>query len=119
MIPAIGIRVQDREGVPVAYLEGEIDIANASEMRDQLLAALSDRPRGLIVDLSSVTYLDSRGMHVMLELAERMKIRHQQLCVVVPVTAMIRRIFELTHFDMIVPLENSVEDAVVRMGEER
>lgn len=119
MIPAIGIRIRDREGIPVASLEGEIDIANASEVRDQLFAILSNRPSGLIVDLSNVTYFDSRGVHVMLELAERMKIRHQELRLVVPEAAMIRRILLLTHLDAVVPLDYTVDDAAARMGAER
>ncbi len=118
MIPALGIRVLDQSGVPVAYLEGEIDISNATELRDELFAALSNQPPGLIVDLSGVTYLDSRGVHVLLELAERMKIRHQQLRLVLPATALIKRILQLTHLDAIVPVDPTVEDAAVRIRSE-
>lgn len=111
MIPALAIRVLDLNGVPMASLEGEIDISNASELRDELFAALSNQPQGLIVDLSGVTYLDSRGVHVLLELAERMKVRHQQLRLVVPDTALIKRVLQLTHLDEIVPVDATVEDA--------
>jgi anti-anti-sigma factor len=111
MIPALAIRVLDLNGVPMASVEGEIDIANASELRDELFAALSNQPPGLIVDLSGVTYLDSRGVHVLLELAERMKVRHQQLCLVVPDTGLIKRVLQLTHLDEIVPVHPSVEEA--------
>jgi anti-sigma B factor antagonist len=119
MIPAIGLRIRDQEGIQIASLEGEIDIANASEVRDQLFALLSNRPSGLIVDLSDVSYLDSRGVHVMLELAERMKIRHQALRIVVPEGAMIRRILLLTHLDSVVPLDYTVDDAAARLRPER
>lgn len=118
MIPALGVRVLDQNGVPVASLEGEIDIANAAELRDELFAAMSNQPPGLIVDLSGVTYLDSRGVHVLLELAERMKIRHQQLRLVVPDTAMIKRVLQLTHLDEIVPIDPTIEDAAVRIRSE-
>lgn len=118
MIPTLGVRVLDEHGVPVASLEGEIDIANADELRDELFAAMSNQPPGLIVDLSGVTYLDSRGVHVLLELAERMKIRHQQLRLVVPDTALIKRVLQLTHLDEIVPIDATVEDAAVRIHSE-
>jgi len=118
MIPALGIRILDQNGIPVAYLEGEIDIANATELRDELFATLSNQRCGLIVDLSNVTYLDSRGVHVLMELAERMKIRHQQLRVVVPDTALIKRVLQLTHLDAIVPVDPTVEDAAVRIRSE-
>jgi anti-sigma B factor antagonist len=119
MIPPISIRVQDREGVPVASLEGEVDIANASEVRDQLLALLSNRPPGLIVDLSNVTFFDSRGVHVMLELAERMRARNMQLRLVVPDSNMIKRVLQLTHLDSVVPLDAAVEDAAAHVGRQR
>ena len=111
MMPTLAVRVLDLNGVPMASLEGEIDIANASELRDELFAALSNQPAGLIVDLSGVTYLDSRGVHVLLELAERMKVRHQQLRLVVPDGALIKRVLQLTHLDQIVPVDATVEDA--------
>ena len=119
MIPAIGLRVRDHEGIPIASLEGEIDIANASDVRNQLFALLSNRPTGLILDLSDVTYLDSRGVHVMLELAERMKMRRLELRIVVPEAAVIRRILVLTHLDAVVPLDYTVDDAAARMRPER
>lgn len=115
MIPTIGIRVQDHDGVPVVALEGEIDIANAPELQEQLYALLATRPPSLILDLTRVTYLDSRGVHVVLELAERMKIRHQGLGIVAPVSSVIKRILEITHVDAIVPLDSTVEDAAARM----
>ena len=118
MIPALAIRVLDLNGVPMASLEGEIDISNASESRDELFAALSNQPAGLIVDLSGVTYLDSRGVHVLLELAERMKVRHQQLRLVVPDTALIKRVLQLTHLDEIVPVDATVEDAAEQIRSE-
>jgi anti-sigma B factor antagonist len=121
MIPGPGatdIRVDEREGVPVAVLEGDIDIANASLVRERLFGLLTAQPQALIVDLSSVTYIDSRGVHVLLELAERMKIRHRALRLVVPDSALIKRILQLTHLDAIVPLDQTVGDAAahVRAG---
>ena len=115
MIPALAIRIVDLNGVPLASVEGEIDIANASELRDELFATLSNQPPGLIVDLSGVTYLDSRGVHVLLELAERMKVRHQELRLVVPDTALIKRVLQLTHLDQIVPVHPTVDDAAAQI----
>ena len=116
MISPIGIRVRDREGVPLVSLEGEIDIANAAELQDRLLPLLSSNsPPGLIVNLSDVTFIDSRGVHVIFELAKRMSIRHQQLRLVVPRAALIRRILLLIHKDDLIPLDETVEDAAAQM----
>ena len=52
----------------VARLEGEIDLANAAAVEEEVLAGLGDAP-ALVVDLSAVTYFDSSGMRMLDSLA--------------------------------------------------
>jgi anti-sigma B factor antagonist len=111
----VGVRVLEHGGIPVACLEGEIDIANAAEVRNKLLASLSDTTRGVILDLSGLSYLDSRGVQLVLELAERMKIRHLGFRIVMPERSVVKRILLLTHVDTVVPIDASVDEAVGRM----
>src|SRR5438132_1484852 len=70
---------------------------------------------GLIVDLSGVTYLDSRGLHLLFELAERLRVRDQLLHVVVPETALIGNMLKLTQFSSVVPVFATVQEAVDEM----
>ena len=81
------VRIERDGPVPVAFLRGEIDMANVSEVSRELFSAAPNDAVGLIVDLSGVTYLDSRGLHLLFELAERLRVRDQLLHVVVPVVA--------------------------------
>ena len=47
----------------VILLTGEIDLANATEVGDQICAAMSgDDQRPVLVDCSGVTFIDSRGI---------------------------------------------------------
>jgi anti-anti-sigma factor len=47
----------------VILLTGEIDLANATEVGDQICAAMSsDDARPVLVDCSGVTFIDSRGI---------------------------------------------------------
>jgi anti-anti-sigma factor len=115
MMQGIGVRVREREGIPVASLHGEIDIVNAAEVRSKLLACTSNADPGLILDLSGVTYLDSRGIQLLLELAERMRMRHLQFRVVMPERSVVKRILLLTHVDHVVPIDETVDEALGRM----
>lgn len=115
MMQGIGVRVRECEGIPVASLAGEIDIANAAEVRNKLLACTSNADPGLILDLSGVTYLDSRGIQLLLELAERMKMRHLGFRVVMPERSVVKRILLLTHVDHVVPIDETVDEALGRM----
>lgn len=106
------VRVDERDGVPVVTVTGEVDIVNAAEVGGQLFGAAPNSAAGLVLDLSGVTYLDSRGVHLLFELANRLRTRHQHLQLVVPHRALIRRILLLTHVDAVVPLQQSVDEAV-------
>ncbi|MGZ9928778.1 anti-sigma factor antagonist [Streptomyces sp. NC-S4] len=52
----------------LARVSGEIDMDDAGRLRQELTAALSEGPSGLDVDLTAVTFCDSSGLHVLLDL---------------------------------------------------
>ncbi len=110
-----GTQVLDRDGVVVVRLHGEIDAANAAEVREQLHAALSNSSAGLVVDLAGVSYLDSRGIQFLFELGERLTMRRLPIRFVVPETSVIRRLLMLTHIDAIIPLDLTTEAAVAQI----
>ncbi len=111
-MPLVDVRVKERSGVPVAHLEGEIDIANVSDVRNRLLEILTNTAPGLIVDLTNVTYLDSRGVQLLLELSERLQVRQLRFRIVVPEHSMIRRVLLLTHVDSVVPIDAALDSAL-------
>jgi len=113
----VTFRVERDREIPVVYLKGEIDIVNASQVGTQLFEAAPNDAPGMVVDLSDVTYLDSRGLHLLFELSERLRVRDQRLHLVVPPQALIRRVLTLTRMDSIVPLYASVPDAVRHMSQ--
>ncbi|TMI76991.1 MAG: STAS domain-containing protein [Bacillati bacterium ANGP1] len=106
------VKVIERGGVPIAAPEGEIDLANVADCRAQLIAVVPNTAPGLVVDLSQTTYLDSRGVHLILELAERLRVSQQQLALVVPERSVIRRVLLLTQVDQTVPLHRTLDDAL-------
>lgn len=113
----VTLRVERDKEIPVVYLQGEIDIVNASHVGAQLFEAAPNDAPGMVVDLSDVTYLDSRGLHLLFELSERLRVRDQRLHLVIPPQALIRRVLTLTRMDAIVPLYASVPDAVRQMSQ--
>lgn len=58
------LAVERRGGVQIARLTGEIDMSNAQELRERVLASAGDAD-ALVVDLSEVTYFDSSGMRML------------------------------------------------------
>ena len=103
------------EDVPVARLDGDIDISNAQDLGDALAASVSSHALGLVVDLSELDYLDSAGVHLLLDLAGRLRTRRQELRVVAPADAPLRTVLDITAVDKRVPLHERVADAVAAM----
>ena len=58
-----------RSGNPVLFLSGEIDMASAEGVTSSL-RPLIEAGGPVIIDLSKVTFMDSTGLHVIVEAAK-------------------------------------------------
>lgn len=54
------------EGIVVLVLAGEFDLAAASALRERLADARAAAPRGLVLDMTEVTFLDSSALRELL-----------------------------------------------------
>lgn len=64
MGPELSITATQRAGCHVLVLEGDLDMAVAAELDAELDACADGRP--VVVDLSSLRFVDSSGLHVLL-----------------------------------------------------
>jgi anti-sigma B factor antagonist len=101
----------DGEEVVVAHLAGEIDLSNAATVGEQLASAVPNRALGLVVDMSATTYLDSSGVSLMFDLSERLRRRQQQLRLVVPEDAPLRRVLRIVAAGDALPVAVTVDEA--------
>ena len=106
------MRFEAHGGVLLARLRGEVDLSNVPSVREQLLAAIPNTATAVVLDLSETDYLDSSGVRLIFELAERMRTRGQKLELVVPEESFIKRVLVLTEVQRVVPIAGSV-DAVL------
>jgi anti-sigma B factor antagonist len=68
--PVAGV---DRQGnAVVVRLQGELDLYNAEDVRNALLAACAEEPERLVVDLGEVEFVDSTALGVLVEARTRM-----------------------------------------------
>ncbi len=100
--------------VVVAHVSGEVDLSNAATITERLLAAIPNTATTLVVDLSGTSYLDSSGVRMIFDLANRLRNRRQELELVVPDASTIKRVLLLTEVEQVVPMSASVEAAVER-----
>ena len=106
------VKLEHHDGVPVARLEGEVDLTRAPTIRVELLRAVDNRDHGLVIDLRDTTYLDSAGVNIIFELAERLSSRQQLLAAVVPERAIVERVISLVNMRSILETHRTLEEAV-------
>lgn len=66
-----GLQLSERHGVLVASVTGEIDLANGPELADAVVAGATAATRGMVVDLTAVTFLDSAGVRFLDQVTAR------------------------------------------------
>ncbi|EHF02049.1 STAS domain-containing protein [Olsenella sp. oral taxon 809] len=67
----ISITSGRRGETSVLSVVGEVDVSNASELRDALDRAIEEGPASIEVDFSEVPYIDSTGIGVLVGAAHR------------------------------------------------
>jgi anti-anti-sigma factor len=97
--------------VPVARVAGEVDLANATRLRQELMALATDEVCGLVVDVTDVPYADSAGVRVLFDLARDLRRRNQSLAVTVPVSSPLRRLLKITNFQEVAPICDDAQTA--------
>lgn len=90
---------------------GELDAFTSPDLRTEVHQLIeSGRADQLVVDLTAVTFLDSSALGVLVGGLRRLRQRGGELHVVQP-RPTVRRIFEITSLDAIIPLYASRDEA--------
>ena len=79
----------------VVSLRGEIDAATAPRLASRLFGLADEGKRGVVVDLSEVTFMDSTGIGVLLNAVSHFEARHAGLVLVCD-SDLVLRPFQLT-----------------------
>jgi anti-sigma B factor antagonist len=96
-------------------LHGEIDMATASRLKQNLYALLEQNPR-VVLDLQDVQYLDSSGLAVLLGALRQARERGGSLALVCTNTHILK-LFSLTGLDTAVPIFATDREAAAHLEE--
>jgi anti-anti-sigma factor len=98
------VRAERHEDLCLVEVTGEIDFSNAQEVLAGIEATVPSDVARVAVDLSGTTYLDSAGVRLLLQLAERLEARRQELSLVVPAGAPVRSVLELADVGAVIDI---------------
>ena len=86
-VPMADVRIEREDKTVVAVLTGEVDMSNAASVRLQIAESVTPDDDALIVDLSELSFIDSAGLHSLIELGTVLDERRQQTPAVPPARA--------------------------------
>lgn len=101
------------DGAVTLVLRGELDMAAAPALRLRVDAAAGRR--GLVVDLSEATFIDSAVLKELLRAGPELA-RHDTRLVLAAVAPPVRRLLDLTRTADLFTLADDREDALRRIG---
>jgi len=85
--------------ISVVRVAGEIDVATADSVRAAIAATMDHRPTRLVIDMESVSFMDSSGIAVLLEAAQQA----DSVVIRRPSNA-VRRVIETTGLSEVLPI---------------
>jgi anti-anti-sigma factor len=105
---------QSADGPPVVVsLPVEIDVTNAGQVYDVLIAAAAAGAPVVIVDCTATVFCDAAGVRCLITGHTRAAARGVQLRLVTAPGGLLRRLLELLGADSVLPVYPSVEEARV------
>ena len=107
----LGLDVSERDGWAVLSVSGEVDVATAPRLREQLITLVNDGKVQIVVDLENVEFLDSTGLGVLVGALKRVRTSDGELALVCT-EPRILKVFEITGLTKVFPMRRSIDEAV-------
>ncbi len=107
----VSFAVEERDGIPVLGVSGEIDVYTAPSLRERLLDLAQQGTTRVVVDLSAVSFVDSTGLGVLVSGLKRFREAGGDLVLVV-VQPQILKVLEITGLTTVFSVHATVDDAL-------
>ena len=99
----------------VVYLQGEVDLASAPQVRRGIYELIDQGHHRIAVDLTAVDFMDSTGLGVLIGALKRLREADGAL-VLAGIRPAVSRVFEITGLDRIFTIHGSLTEIGVASG---
>jgi anti-anti-sigma factor len=99
------------KGCFIITVTGRMDAVTAPEFETRLLDWIHAGETHLIVDLGGLEYISSAGLRSILTIAKNLKTQQGQM-VLCALRNTVKEVFEISGFSTIIPVCESVDDAI-------
>lgn len=104
---ALTTRIDARNGVTSIALSGELDMATAPILNEQLAASERDGAKTIVLDLGDLSFIDSSGLHELVRAYRRSEKNGHRL-LLVGANVITRRLCEITGTEFLLDAKGSV-----------
>ena len=111
----LDIETVDTSEIKIVAPQGRLDVLSAPVLRehlDHLDHLVAEGATKFVIDLSAVPFLDSAGMSILVSLLKRARQGGGNVKLVAPHAMAPRQLLDLTRFDRVFPMADSVEAAL-------
>ena len=98
-------------GIVSITIKGRLDADSAMDAEKTVTDALGEDMNKLLFDLGALDYLSSAGLRVLLSAAKEVRRRDGKI-VLCALTEFVKEIFEVSGFESLIPIEDSVESGM-------
>lgn len=99
-----------KQGASIVVLKGDVDLESSPAAREVLLKSVEGAGK-VLVDLSSVTYIDSSGVASLVEALQAAK-RNGGRFALVAASDPTRRVLELARLDKVFTMHTTVDEGI-------
>lgn len=107
--------VRAESSYTLVTLAGESDATTRQSLRDFLESEVSKDVRRLIIDLSGLRFMDSAGVHVLVDVRAMLLDRGGELLLVAP-QPVVARVMNLAGADRLIPVYADLDAALASAG---
>jgi anti-sigma B factor antagonist len=107
----MGLRSENRNGLIVCHVEGEIDINTAPDIKKAFDKIISKKEPKIIVNLSRVSYVDSSGLATLVEVLKNMRSYGGKMKLT-NLSPKVKSLFEITKLEKLFEIMGDEKDAI-------
>ncbi len=108
-------RSYEKGNVVVIIPQGELDVTNSTNFKNAISSEFIDKGKvNIVLDMSGVSYMDSSALGTIISLYKSCRMNGGSFAIAGLVDS-VRRLFAITALDKVVPIFDTVDDAIKRM----
>ncbi|MDD5680723.1 MAG: STAS domain-containing protein [Candidatus Omnitrophica bacterium] len=105
------IRFEDKNGVRICIVEGDIDINTSPQVKKSFDKVLKDKSGKVLINLQKVEYVDSSGLATIVEILKNLKVYGGKLRLS-NLSNKVRSLFEITKLEKLFDIADSQDEAL-------